>query len=809
MRSPIRAPEGEQATDVVQELTADEKAALTAGAAGAVTASLPRIGLDGLRLSDGFNGVDGRRFDERDPSLCTPCASAVAATWDVGLARALGGLIGREGRRKDVDVVLGPMLNLPRSPLGGRAFECFGEDPFQCGAIGAAWIGGVQEEGVAATPKHLVCNDVEVSRRSVDVVVDDVTLHEVYLRPFEMAAAAGAWALMPAYNAVNGRLCHDADWLLRELLRDAWAWDGVVISEWFGISDGVGSAVAGVDIEMPGPARRFGPRLATAVDRGELDDAVLDDMAARLVRLAGRVGRLRPRPARRDPGPREAERALLREAAAAGFVLLRNRDDLLPLVPGTVRRLAVLGPAAAAPAIQGGGSSAVTPERCVTPLDGLRERYGAGVVRHAPGCEHRVSRRSLRGLTARTTPAGEAGLEVAYRPPTGEAVVERRDSTSLVWTEGLPGIAEAGTVRVTADLTATWTGRYEVGLRASHPASLRIGGREIAMLRPTHSPDDSWAPLYSEHEAAGAVDLRAGDEVRLEVEMHAEPASFHMLAFGCHPPEPPDALECAVAEAAAADAVVLVVGTTEESERESADRADLRLPGRQDELIRRVLEVNDRVVVVVNAGAPVALGAASGAPALLYAWLAGQELGGALADVLSGDAEPGGRLPITLARDPLDYAALETAPGADGRRVYAEGTAIGYRHFELAGVEPEHAFGEGMGYAPMEFEAMRVCSEAPAVVEVTIRNAGARRGKAVAQVYLADRPARLAGFAAATLEPGERAAVRVELDDRAFCRWDSALRAWRVQPGTYELRAGSSSRSLPLTACVRVPAPNA
>ena len=293
-------------------MTVDEKAALTAGIDGARTAPVPRVGLEGLRLSDGFNGVDGRRSDERDPSLCTPCASALAATWDVGLARALGGVIGREARRKGIDVVLGPMLNLPRSPLGGRAFECFGEDPFQCGAIGAAWIAGVQAEGVAATPKHMVCNDAEVARRSVDVVVDEATLHEVYLRPFEMAAAAGAWALMPAYNRVNGRLCHDAGWLLRELLRDAWAWDGVVISEWFGVSDGVRSAVAGVDLEMPGPARQFGRRLAAAVDRGELDEAVLDDMAS----AARAPGRTR-RPASPSPDPSGAWAARVRARSAA------------------------------------------------------------------------------------------------------------------------------------------------------------------------------------------------------------------------------------------------------------------------------------------------------------------------------------------------------------------------------------------------------------------------------------------------------------------------------------------------------------
>jgi beta-glucosidase len=798
----------EQATRVVRELSLEDRAALTAGLDGS-RAGLPRISLGGLRLSDGFNGVDGRRYDERDPSLCTPCASGVAATWDLELARSLGRTMGREARRKGVDVVLGPMLNLPRSPLGGRAFECFSEDPFLTGAVGAAWIAGVQSEGVAATAKHLVCNDLETSRRSVDVVVDEVTLHEVYLRPFELAAAADAWALMPAYNAVNGHLCHEADWLLRKLLKRAWAWDGVVISEWSGVLDGVRSAIAGIDLEMPGPARHFGRRLASAVERGELDESIVEDMAARLVRLAGRVGRLRAAPARsRDAGPREPERALLRDAAAASFVLLRNRDGLLPLVPGGVRRLAVLGPAAAAPAIQGGGASAVTPERCVTPLEGLRERYGSHIVRHAEGCRHRMTRRALRGLTTRT-PDGSPGLAVAYRPREGEAVVERRESTSLVWTEGVPGIAGNGTVHVTGMLTATATGRYEVGLRASHEATLRIRGLEICAFRPDHPPDDAWAALYSEDEAAGAVELRAGDTVTLEVDMEVEPAALHLLAFGCRPPEPADALERAVAEATAADAVVLVVGTTEEVERESGDRADLRLPGRQDELIRRVLEVNDRVVVVVNAGAPVLLGAAADAAALLYAWFPGQEFGGALADVLSGAAEPGGRLPITLAGDPGHYPVLETAPGVDGKRVYDEGTAIGHRHFELADVEPEHAFGEGMGYTELLFEALRVCNRTPCLVYVTVRNAGVRRGKAVAQVYVAGRPRRLAGFAATTLEPGEVAVVEVKLDDRAFCRWDPVSGGWRFQPGTYELRAGSSSRALPLTAHVIVRPPNA
>jgi beta-glucosidase len=487
----------ELAADVVRGLSLAEKAALTAGTGADLAAPLPRIGLEALRLSDGFNGVDGRRYDERDPSLCTPCAAAVAATWDRALARRLGRVIGREARRKRVDVVLGPMLNLPRSPLGGRAFECFSEDPFLTGALGAAWIAGVQAEGVAATAKHLVCNDVETSRRSVDVMVDEATLHEIYLRPFEMAAAAGVWAAMPAYNAVCGEWCHHATWLMRDLLKHTWAWDGAVVSEWFGVPDGIRAARAGVDLEMPGPASELGRRLAVAVERGELAEEILEDMAVRLIRLAGRVGRLPPTRSRRNSGARESDRALLREAAAAGFVLLRNRDGLLPLVPGTVRRLAVLGPAAAAPALQGGGASAVTPERSVTPLDGLRERYGAAVVTHAAGCDHRMTRRSLRGVTART-PTGEPGLEVTYRPQGGEAIVERRESASLVWIKGLPGITGAGTIRVTAVLTAEVTGRYDFGVRASHGVTMRIGGRDTLAFRPSHPPDDPWAALYAD-----------------------------------------------------------------------------------------------------------------------------------------------------------------------------------------------------------------------------------------------------------------------------------------------------------------------
>ncbi|HSR24178.1 MAG TPA: glycoside hydrolase family 3 N-terminal domain-containing protein, partial [Candidatus Eisenbacteria bacterium] len=360
-----------------------QKIRLISGADFWSTHAEPAVGLRRLVLSDGPSGVRGERWDERDPSISLPCGTALAATWDPELVVRIGALVAAEARRKGVDVVLGPTINLHRSPLGGRHFEAFSEDPLLTGAIAAAYVAAVQSHGVGACPKHFVANDSETDRLTVDVRVDERTLREVYLAPFERVVAAGAWLVMAAYNGVNGATM-TASPLLRRPLKSEWAFDGVVVSDWTAVRS-TDAAAGGTDLAMPGPAPLWGEPLEAAVRSGAVEESAIDDKVCRLLRLAARVGALEPGASPVTPDHPDAP-GLVREAAARAMVLLRNEGGLLPLDASGLRTIAVLGPNAATARIQGGGSATVVPARVVDPLSGLRAALGGRAsVRHAVG----------------------------------------------------------------------------------------------------------------------------------------------------------------------------------------------------------------------------------------------------------------------------------------------------------------------------------------------------------------------------------------------------------------------------------------
>jgi beta-glucosidase len=793
------------------------RAAVTAGADACHTTAVPALGVPALLLSDGPNGIRGARFDERDIGVVTPCGSAMAATWDAGLIERIGRLIGDQARERNVDVVLGPMMNIPRSPLGARAFECFSEDPLLSGVLASAWVAGVQERGVAACPKHLVANDADTGRTRVDCRVDERALREIYLLPFEHALRSGARAVMAAYNAVNGIRSTEHAQLLTDVLRREWGWDGVVVSDWFAARDTEACAEAGLDLEMPGPARVFGPALARAVAAGRLDAGVLEEKAERVQRLAAWCAR---GPRRGAAGTAEkAPRELLRQASAAAFVLLKNQDALLPLAPERVRRLAVIGPNAADPCWQGGGSCHVAMEERPTPVAAIAARYAGARTVHEPGCIHRaVVPLHLLDVRPPEAPRGR-GVTVEYFASEDAAgspeAREVRRGSRFVW---MSSAADDGwrAVRVSSVFTPAASGAHTFALRASGAARLSIDGRHVVSMSMRREDGALMGALFSKDEARASIELAAGVPVRLEILMRATDHAMQLLQFGCRPPDDPTALSRAAAAAAAADAAVVVVGTSDQVEAESRDRTTIRLPGAQDELVRQVIAANPATVVVVNAGASVAMPWARAARAVIQAWLPGQEFGTALGAVLSGDLEPGGRLPVTLARNALDYPALDTSPDASGRLHYRESVFVGYRHFDAHGIAPEFAFGHGLTYTRFEFERLELLpptsgTREPLRARVRVRNTGPRPGKEVVQLYVADLdarvarpPAELRAFAAVQLASGEARSVQLELDRRAFSYWDTDAGAWRVDAGRFEIRVGRSSRDIRLTASIRV-----
>jgi beta-glucosidase len=846
----------------VSRLSLEQKVRLLTGADFWALYAEPEAGLRRMVLSDGPAGVRGETWDERDASANVPSATALAATWDTERVEAIGRLLAREARRKGVDVLLAPTVNLHRTPYAGRHFECFSEDPLLTARIGGAYVRGLQRAGVGATVKHFVGNDSETQRFTVDVRIDDRTLRELYLAPFEaIVREADAWAVMAGYNGVNGSTMTQSP-LLGDTLRGEWGFDGLVMSDWTAARSTEGAARAALDLAMPGPADRFGPwgdALLEAVRKGKVDEALIDDKVLNILRLAARVGALADpsasaehppdAPASPEQPPASAEHLPdapdsvavadeLRAAAAAGFVLARN-DGILPLsrsgpsgfpAPARPTRVALIGPNAQVARTLGGGSASVFPPYTISPLDGLR---AAGLrVTHAAGVYPNLRAPQARPPWLLRPDRSGAGAEVRFFSESGELIgSELRDGAAFRWLSGFGVDVPEPVARLEARcvIRATVAGTYRLGVSGLGRYRLLVDGAEVfdVTLALPEGADIAEA-LTTPPQRLAPIELTAGQWVTVVCEHDVQSSPFAGLGtfvqLNLEPPHGTDDKEIAAAAAlaAASDVAVVVVGTTDEVESEGFDRTSLSLPGRQDDLVREVVAANPRTVVVVNSGAPVLLPWAQGAAAVLLSWFAGQEFGNALADVLLGDAEPGGRLPTTW---PASEEGLPSTQPVDGVLDYREGLFIGYRAFDRDGREPLFAFGHGSGYTTWSYESLTVDrgpldpavpqtapdpAEPPDVaVCVQVRNTGSRRGRDVVQVYASrpgsavQRPVKwLAGFAVIDADPGETVDVAVLIRERAFQHWSEA--GWTLEPGSFTLSAGPSSASLPLTASVEL-----
>jgi len=823
--------------ELVRSLSIEERAALTGGLDAWHPAGAPAIGLEPMLTLDGPNGVRRVTLPDGSSATCTPCGTGLGATWDVALVAEVAARIGSEAKRAGVDYMLGPVINLVRSPLGGRVFESYSEDPVLAGKLGAAYVAGMQSQGVASCPKHFVGNDSETRRTTVNCIIDERTLREVYLLPFEIAAGAGAWSMMAAYNRVNGVHCTGNQELVGGILRDEWGWDGVLVSDWHATNATL-EVTTGLDLEMPGPAKQFGPHLAAAVRRGEVAEDTLNRAAARILALAARTGALRdgattggataPRAATprvaATPSPDDTTpvflsdvegAALVRRAAAESFVLLSNHG-ILPLVAADLLRVAVVGPNAATPCIQGGGAAHIDAPYAVSPFEGMRAALPASVeVVHesGPGIDLFLPPLTRMGLTDLE---GQPGLTVEWwvgQEPGGQPIARYNVPTSTLHMFGdLPGGVPQDNffARLSARFTPPVSGPYRIAMRGLGGQRFFVDGNLAAGDWDAPAGVDVPTALFEGKERGATFELEAGKPVLVTAEAHSVSQDPGLLALGCAAPTAVDTMAAAVAAAASADVAIVVVGNDEAWESEGRDRKTVTLPGRQNELVERVAAANHNTIVVVNAGCPMHLPWADEVAAVIYAWLPGQEFGHALADVLLGVAEPGGRLPVTIARRAVDYPAYDLTPGPSDELQYREGLNIGYRAFDAAGVEPRYPFGHGLGYTTFDFESMELASEGrapgePLELRIRIRNTGSRPGKEVVQVYVADlessvpRPLReLKGFSAVRLAPGEVAELSMALEDRDLAYWDTTNHSWRIEPGRFEVQVGRSSRDIRL-----------
>jgi beta-glucosidase len=814
----MTSPNDPRLADLLTRLSLEEKVRLLTGRDFWTTWPIESIGLRRMLLSDGPSGVRGEFWDERDPSLNLPSATALAASWDRDIAARYGRAAAVEARRKGVDVVLGPTINLHRSPLGGRHFEAFSEDPVLTADLAAAYVRGVQESGVAATPKHYIANDFETERFTVDVEVSDRALRELYLLAFEKSVVeAGAWAIMSSYNSVNGATATENP-LLETPLNDEWGFDGVVVSDWTAVRS-VQSAGHSQDLVMPGPDGPWGAALVAAVHAGEIAESAIDRKVVRVLTLAARVGALEGfEPSGRLPASPEDGVSFARAAASAGSVLVVN-DGILPLDPA-VKRIAVIGHNATLARTMGGGSATVIPERVVSPLEGITAAFPDAEISYSVGAvvQDGVSGLPLEEISNPVT--GEPGVRARFiAADGGELFAEDRRAADLVWIGSGAPVAESDVLELSTRWTPQTTGSLLFGYASVGHTVIRIDGEVFIDNLAVAPANDLGASFLAPETTSAPLDVVAGVPLDIVIE-HRKPQDSTFLStlsftFGVDGSDgdTETLIREAVAAAEAADVVVLVVGTNSAVESEGFDRSSLALPGSQDDLAARVLTANPRSVVVVNSGSPVTMPWREDAAAILLAWFGGQEFGHALGDLLSGASEPGGRLPTTWPGAQDDVPVIDVAP-VDGTVRYDEGIHIGYRAWLRAGVDPAFAFGAGLGYTSWAFET----ADAPAevtpggafTVSTTLRNSGSRTGKQVVQVYASrpesgiDRPVRwLVGFAAVTADAGETVTVDVTVAARSLAHWDDG---WQYEPGGFTISVGSSVEELPLSVVVSLTA---
>lgn len=793
---------------LLDDMTLEEQVALLAGADFWTTVPIPRLHIPAMKVTDGPAGArGGGPLIGGKKTAAFPVGIALGSTWNVDLLHEVGTALAQEVKDKGAGVSLAPTVNLFRSTLNGRNFESYAEDPHLTGSLGVAYIRGMQAQGVAATVKHFAGNESEYQRMSINSVIPERALRELYLRPFEMAVKdGGTWAIMSAYNKLNGTYCSENPRLLTTILRDEWGFDGLAMSDWFGAHSAGPSVRAGLDLEMPGPARARAALLAEA----ESDDATraaVRAAARNVLTLMVRTGTLdTPRDvsiqAENDTEHPDTT-ALIRRAGAESVVLLKNAGNLLPLPAGA--RVAVIGPNGATGQVMGGGSAQMNAHRRVSPLDGLRAALGDEQVSYASGC-----------YNDKYLPVIDRPFQVAYRAAGDDTVLHQEEQSSgqIQWF-GLPqGVPSPFNATLTQTVQIDEDDTYEFSLISSGPSRLRIDGVEQI---------DNWSDWklgsaffgFANDETTAAVPLSAGAHtVEVEYQSLASGMLGGSVRVGFRRPLPASSIADAAAVAAAADYAVVCVGTNGEWETEGEDRWGLTLPGKQDELVQAVARANPNTIVLLQTGGPILMPWLDDVQAVVQAWFPGQEAGHAIADVLTGQSDPGGRLPQTfptrLEDDPVHPEQTDIQyPGVDGQVEYHEGLFIGYRHVDQAGLTPLFPFGFGLSYTTFELGEPQVQTEQVAPgetirVTVPVRNTGERTGQTVVQLYVHDvktsleRPTKeLKAFAKVTLQPGETQDVTFDLDMRALAYFDDTRAEWVADAGDFDLLIGTSSADLP------------
>jgi beta-glucosidase len=800
--------------DLLDAMTLDEQVSLLSGADFWSLAGIERLGIGRLRVTDGPNGArGGGSLIGGVTAAAFPVGIALGATWNPALLEQIGAALADEVRSKGAHVLLAPTVNLHRSVTNGRNFECYSEDPVLTAILVVAYIRGLQHKGVAATIKHYIGNESEIERTTISSQIDERTLREMYLIPFERAVKqAGVWAVMSSYNRLNGTFTSENPWLLTDVLRKDWGFDGVVMSDWFGSHSTAPTVNAGLDLEMPGPSRDRGEKLVAAVQGGEVAAETVRARAMNILRLMARTGALHDhRPFAEVADDRPETRGLIRRAGAEAAVLLKN-DSVLPLC--APKTLAVIGPNAKVAQVMGGGSAQLNAHYRVSPWDGLVAALGEAALTYAPGCTNGKWEPLFPG-TFRVEYFANTNLS---GPPVHSADIA--DAQAFWIGQVADGKVDPlnFSARVTGHFTPAATGRHRIGLRSAGLSRLSIDGQQIVEAWERWTRGTTYFEEGCE-EVIGHADLIAGQAHQVVIEFATRAhATLGLAAFaaGISLPMGQADLDDAARIAASAEVALLFVGRDASWDTEGADLPGITLPGMQDDLIRAVAAANPRTVVVLQTGGPVEMPWAEDVAAIVQAWYPGQEAGNAIADVLLGLVEPTGRLPQTFPRRCSDNATWsqdrQVYPGTDGVVRYEEGLFIGYRHHDATGTAPLFPFGFGLGYTSIGLTGIETDASAfetigDVRVTVTLRNDGARAGTQVVQLYVLpqDAPLRrpekeLKAFAKLTLQPNETGSVTMNLTARDFAHFSD--HGWDVAPGRFTLRASLNAADPGLCATV-------
>ncbi|KAF3985848.1 hypothetical protein FT663_05002 [Candidozyma haemuli var. vulneris] len=810
---------------VLDQLTLQEKISLVSGRDSWHTFPVHRLGIPSLRISDGPNGVRGTKFFNSVPTACIPTGTAIACCWNTELMYDIGKMMGEQCRAKGSHVLMGPNINMMRNPLCGRSFECLGEDPILSGLLASAYCQGVHKTDVMVCPKHLVCNDKEDFRMTMNVSVSERALREIYLMPFMLVQKhAKPEMYMTAYNRLNGSHCSENAHLLKDIVRGEWGFEGCFVSDWFGTVSCADSINAGLDLEMPGPSIWRGKLLEMSLFHDTVTQKSLDDAVRGVLYLVNKAAETGiPEDAFEGMKDDDNTTRLVLQAARESIVLMKNTKKALPLQKN--KKVLVIGEAAKKANFASGGCTNVKPYRQISLYESLVDRLGDKNVSWCLGASNRKSLPSF-SLLAKSRAISPIQFCV-YDDP--RSVTDRKPITEEMVGEidAMLGDFDPAKLRDIDQLYANFqvmiavpeSGSYKVNLKVSGLARVYIDGALKMVNDLEHKTSGAFgldAPEIMEE-----IHLDAGRDYVFEVDFESTIGkSSFITGYGCvtcgieKAISPEESIKEAATLAKQFDQVIVITGLNKDYECEGFDRKNMDLPPYQDMLIESVLSVKPDAVVVIESGTPVTLPWVDNCSTLLHSGYIGEQLGNALTDVLFGDYNPSARLSYTWPRRYEDSSS-STSFMVDKRYslTYLDDIYMGYRHFDLCKIEPLFAFGHGLSYTSFEFRDLKLAvDESNISVSLNVTNTGNTDGSTVVQVYVAPNKSSvpspiksLKGFQKVHCEAGSSCSVKIDVNKRIACSYyDTSLSKWTLEKGTFGVLVGPSSDKLELKSTFEV-----